>query len=258
LYGLVDDVYGVARDGAGTAVADGSLLSGELLSAWRDFEQSGDLIGLFERKRFRRRITDGFSGRNQRGTDLLATAGGAVLALAVVQAESAAETVTHTWRGLDAGAALLGPTRGLDRPSHDLRDRLHRVVADWQSGLVAAIQRVAESNRRLDTIASQQLDGLTAVLAGVALDNLGSVGVTARGRAALEAVMGPGRVAEIVTGARTRLVADIAEVLVAEKQRFLDLLESPETVRAAHDSLRDAARRADYARHSEALDEEMA
>jgi len=258
LYGLVDDIYGVARDGAGTAVADGSLLSGELLSAWRDFEQSGDLVGLFERKRFRRRITDGFSGRNQRGTDLLATAGGAVLALAVVQAESAADAVSRSWRGLDAGAALLAPTRGLDRPSHDLRDRLHRVVADWQLGLVSAIQRVAESNRRLDAIAGQQLDSLTAVLAGVALDNLGSVGVTARGRAALEAVMGPGRIAEIVTGARSRLIADIADVLAAEKQRFLDLLESPETVQAAHDALRDAARRADYARHSEALDEEMA
>ena len=70
--------------------------------------------------------------------------------------------------------------------------------------------------------------------------------------------MGPGRIAEIVTGARTRLVADIAEVLVAEKQRFLDLLDSPEVIEVAHDSLRDAARRADYARHSEALDEEMA
>jgi hypothetical protein len=69
--------------------------------------------------------------------------------------------------------------------------------------------------------------------------------------------MGPGRIAEIVTGSRTRLVADIAEVLASEKQRFLDLLDSPETVRAAHDSLRDAARRADYARHSETLDEEM-
>jgi hypothetical protein len=257
LYGLVDDIYGVARDGIGTAIADGSLLSGEFLSAWRDFEQSGDLGGLFERKRFRRRLTDGFSGRNQRGSDLLVTAGGAVLALAVVQAESAAEAVTHTWKELEAGSALIAPTRGLDRPSHDLRDRLHRVVSDWQAGLSGAILRVADSNRKLAQIADQQLDGLTAVLAGVALDNLGSVGVTARGRAALEAVMGPGRIAEIVTGSRTRLVADIAEVLASEKQRFLDLLDSPETVRAAHDSLRDAARRADYARHSETLDEEM-
>jgi hypothetical protein len=101
------------------------------------------------------------------------------------------------------------------------------------------------------------MDGLTAVLAGVALDNLGSVGVTARGRAALEAVMGPGRIAEIVTGSRTRLVADINDVLTGEKQRFLELLDSPESVAAAHDALRDAARQADYARHNEALDEEL-
>jgi energy-coupling factor transporter ATP-binding protein EcfA2 len=258
LYGLVDDIYRIARDGVGNSIASGSLLSGEFLSSWRDFEQSGDLAGLFERRRFRRRLTEGFSGRNQRGADLLANAGGAVLALAVVQAESAAEAVTRTWKELDAGSALLAPTRGLDRPSHDLRDRLQRVVADWQAGLTTSLQRAAESNRKVAAIAAQQLDGLTAVLAGVALDNLGAVGVTARGRAALEAVMGPGRIAEIVTGSRTRLVADIDRVLAEEKRRFLDLLESPENVRAAHDSLRDAASRADYARHSESLDEEMA
>jgi len=257
LYGVVDDIYDVARDGTGTSVADGSLLSGELLSAWRDFEQSGDLAGLFERKRFRRRLTEGFSGRNQRGSDLLATAGSAVLALAIVQAESAAESVTRTWKELEAGSALLAPTRGLDRPSLDLRDRLQRVVSDWQSGLTTAIQRVAGSNRKLAAIAGSQMEGLTAVLAGVALDNLGSVGVTARGRAALEAVMGTGHIAEIVTGSRTRLVAAVNDVLTGEKQRFLELLESPESVRAAHDALREAARQADYARHNEALDEEL-
>ena len=52
-----------------------------------------------------------------------------------------------------------------------------------------------------------------------------------------------------------QLLAAIASVLEVEQQRFLDLLDSPETVQAAHDTLREAARRADYARHTDALDE---
>ena len=108
---------------------------------------------------------------------------------------------------------------------------------------------------RLGSIAQHQLEGLTAVLAGVALDDLGQLGITARGRTALESVTGPGVVQRIVDESRKQLFAAIADVLEVEQQRFLDLLDSPETVQAAHDTLREAARQADYARHTDALDE---
>jgi len=255
LYGSAADVYGKTLDSISNAMSDGSLLSGELLSAWRDFDEYGDLAGLFERRRFRRRVADGFSSRNQRGAQLAQAASAAVQALAVVHAEGAAEEVARVWKLTDAGRMLLAPTRGLDRPSHDLRTRLDRVVADWRAQLTTAIQREAASNRKLGAIAQHQLEGLTAVLAGVVLDDLSRLGVTARGRAALESVTGPDVVRRMVDTSREQILAAIAAVLEVEQQRFLDLLDSPETVQAAHDTLREAARRADYARHTDALDE---
>jgi len=255
LYGSAADVYGHALTRVSNSISDGSLLSGELLSAWRDFDESGDLAGLFERRRFRRRVTDGFASRNQRGAQLAQAAGAAVHALAVVQAEGAAEEVVRVWKLTDAGRILLAPTRGLDRPSHDLRTRFERVVADWRAQLTTAIQQAASDHRKLGAIAQHQLEGLTAVLAGAVLDDLGRVGVTAQGRAALESVTGPDAVRRMVDASRTQLLAAIGSVLEVEQQRFLELLDSPETVQAAHDTLREAARRADYARHTDALDE---
>lgn len=256
LYDASDEVYGQALDRVTAALSDGSLLGGELLTAWRDFDESGDLAGLFERRRFRRRVTDGFSGRNQRGAQLTQAAAAAILALAVVQAEGAAEAVAREWKLSEAGRMLLAPTRGLDRPSHDLRTRLERVVTDWKAQLAAVVEREALAKRKVAAIAQQQLDGLTAVFAGVALDDFASVGVTARGRAALESVLGPEVVRSVVDTSRVRLTTAIAAVLDSEQQRFLDLVDSPKTIEAAHDLLRDAARRADYARHTDALDEE--
>ncbi len=255
LYDAAGEVYGRASRSVTNAVTGGSLLSGELLTRWRDFDDSGDLAGLFERRRFRRRVSDGFASRNQRGAHLAQAAGDAIYALAVVHAEGAAEEVARLWKLNDAGRVLLEPTRGLDRPSHDLRARLERVVADWRAQITAAIQREASGNRKLSAIAQHQLDGLTGLLAGVALDDLGHVGLTARGRAALESVTGPGVVGRLVEASRDQLFSAISTVLEGEKQRFLDLLDSPETVKAAHDTLREAARRADYARHTDALDE---
>jgi len=255
LYASAADVYDQTLNSVSNAISQGSLLSGELLSAWRDFDDSGDLAGLFERRRFRRRVTDGLSGRNQRGAQLAEAASAAVHSLTVVHAEGAAEEVARLWKLTEAGRLLLAPTRGLDRPSHDLRTRLERVVADWRTQLTTAIQREADSNRKLGSIAQHQLEGLTAVLAGVALDDLDQLGVTARGRAALESVTSPDVVRRIVDASRAQLLEAIAAVLEVEQQRFLDLLDSPETVLAAHDTLREAARQADYARHTDALDE---
>ena len=255
LYASAAEVYGEALARVTDAVADGSLLSGELLSAWRDFDDSGDLAGLFERRRFRRRVADGIASRNQRGAQLAQAAGAAVHALTVVQAEGAAEEVARVWKLTDAGRTLLAPTRGLDRPSHDLRTRLERVVADWRAQVTTAIQRESSGNRKLGAIAQHQLEGLTAVLAGVILDDTAHVGLTARGRAALESVMGADVVGRVVDASRKELLGGISAVLEVEQQRFLELVDSPDTVRAAHDTLREAARRADYARHTDALDE---
>jgi hypothetical protein len=82
----------------------------------------------------------------------------------------------------------------------------------------------------------------------------GRGGASEVGRRLLEAIFGRERLDELVSAAHGDLQANVASLLQEEKQRFLDLLDSPETVRATQDTLRDAARRAEYARHTDFLD----
>jgi len=82
----------------------------------------------------------------------------------------------------------------------------------------------------------------------------GRGGASEVGRRLLAAIFGGDRLEEIVAAAHGDLQARVSRLLQEEKQRFLDLLDSPETVRATQDTLRDAARRAEYARHADFLD----
>lgn len=250
LYGAAQTIYDASLDNVATALSDGSLLRGRLLTAWREFEESGDVADLVDKRRLRRRLSDGLTSRSQRARAVGDAVHAAVLSLVVVYAESAADAAARVWHESDAGRALLAPTRGLDRPSQDLRHRLDRVVAEWQAGLTAALHRAGERNRKLAQALEHRADAVTAVLTAVVL--AGPNGAPAV-RSALESLVGA-QSTEMVSQAHRALMRSVGEIFHTERQRFLDLTESPETLRAARNTLREAAQRADYARHSDALE----
>lgn len=250
LYDAVDTIYAASLENAATALSDGSLVQGRLLSAWREFDESGDVSELVEKRRLRRRIAEGLTGRNQRARAVGDAAHAAVLSLLVVHAESAAEAATRAWQQSDAGRALLAPTRGLDRPSQDLRQRLDRLVAEWQASLTRALHDAGDRNRKVAHVLEHQSESLTAALTVVALSD--RQGVPA-GRTALESMLGS-QVDELVTRAHRALLHSVGEVFQGEEQRFLELTDSPDTLLAARNTLREAAQQADYARHTDALD----
>lgn len=257
LYGAADTIYGASLDNVGTTLGNGSLLRGRLLTAWRDFEGSGDVAGLVEKRRLRRRLAEGITGRNQRARSVVDAAHEAVLSVLVVYAESAADAAARVWQESDAGRSLLAPTRGLDRPSQDLRQRLDRVVAEWQAGLASAARNAAGRNRRLAHVLEHQSESVTAALSVVALSRGAAAvpdGVAETGRSVLTSLIGQQPLEDIIGTAHDALLRSVDEVFAAEKQRFLDLTESPDTLRAARNTLREAAQQADYARHSEVLD----
>jgi hypothetical protein len=82
----------------------------------------------------------------------------------------------------------------------------------------------------------------------------GPAGHSEVGRRLLEAIFGRDRLEQMIAAAHSDLQANVDRLLQEEKQRFLDLLDSPDTVRATQDTLREAARRAEYARHTDFLD----
>jgi len=116
--------------------------------------------------------------------------------------------------------------------------------------------RVEGSDKRMTTkFLAFGVNGVGATLMIVVLEHAaGRGGASEVGRRLLEAIFGHDRLEEMVAAAHADLQASVSRLLQEEQQRFLDLLDSPKTVRATQDTLRDAARRAEYARHSDFLD----
>ena len=259
LYTEAESVYAEAIGFIARESSDGTLLSGEVLAQWQEFVGTGEMVRSVEERvtRIRERLVEGVTGRRTRSTEVAEAVAGGLQSLAVGYAESAAEAVTRAWTADDAGARLLAPTRGLDRASHDLRTRVERIVRDWQAEILETV-RVEGSDQRMTTkFLAFGVNGVGVTLMVVALEHAavrsGSRASEA-GRRLLQAIFGRDRLDELVAAAHEDLQASLARLMHEEKQRYLDLLDSPDTVRATQDTLREAARRAEYARHTDFLD----
>jgi hypothetical protein len=119
--------------------------------------------------------------------------------------------------------------------------------------------RVEGSDKRMTAkFLAFGVNGVGSTLMVVALEHAaGRGGASEVGRRLLEAIFGPEKLDELVAAARGDLQANVVRLLQDEKQRFLDLLDSPDTIRATQDTLREAARRAEYARHTDFLDGDL-
>ncbi len=259
LYSEAETIYGEAIGFIARESSDGTLLSGEVLAQWQEFVGTGEMVRSVEERvtRIRERLVEGVTGRRTRSTEVAEAVAAGLQSLAVGYAESAAEAVTRAWMADDAGVTLLAPTRGLDRASHDLRTRVERIIRDWQAEILETV-RVEGSDQRMTTkFLAFGVNGVGATLMVVALEHAAARSggrASEAGRRLLQAIFGRDRLEELVAAAHEDLQASLARVMHEEKQRYLDLLDSPDTVRATQDTLREAARRAEYARHTDFLD----
>ena len=260
LYAQAEGIYSEAATFVDRESSDGTLLSGEVLAQWQEFVGTGEMVRSVEERvtRIRERVVEGVRGKRTRSTEVAEAVEAALQSLVVGYAESAAEAVNRGWDAEEAGRALLAATRGLDRASHELRARAERIIRDWQAEVLETV-RVEGSDKRMSTkFLAFGVNGVGATLMIVVLEHAaGRGGASEVGRRLLEAIFGRERLDELVTAAHADLQANVASLLQEEKQRFLDLLDSPETVRATQDTLRDAARRAEYARHTDFLDGDL-
>jgi hypothetical protein len=260
LYSQAEGIYAEATTFVARESSDGTLLSGEVLAQWQEFVGTGEMVRSVEERvtRIRERLVEGVRGKRTRSTEVAEAVEAALQSLVVGYAESAAEAVNRAWDAEEAGRALLAATRGLDRASHELRARAERIIRDWQAEVLETV-RVEGSDKRMSTkFLAFGVNGVGATLMIVVLGHAaGRGGASEVGRRLLEAIFGRERLDELVAAAHADLQANVARLLQEEKQRFLDLLDSPETVRATQDTLRDAARRAEYARHTDFLDGDL-
>ena len=257
LYSQAEGIYAEAATFIARESSDGTLLSGEVLAQWQEFVGTGEMVRSVEERvtRIRERLVEGVRGKRTRSTEIAEAVEAALQSLVVGYAESAAEAVNRAWGTEEAGRALLASTRGLDRASHELRTRAERIIRDWQAEVLETVRVEGSDKRMTAKFLAFGVNGVGATLMVVVLERAaGPRGTSEVGRRLLEAIFGRDKLEELAAAAHTDLQANVARLLQEEKQRFLDLLDSPETIRATQDTLREAARRAEYARHTDFLD----
>lgn len=260
----LENCYDKAAEDIAAATGDGSLLRGDVLARWQDFVGTGELLRSVEEKvgRIRDRLMDGVSGKRTRSHEVSEAIEQGVRMLLLEHAESAAEAVARSWNAVEAGSSLLDSTHGLERASRDFRAKAERTVRDWQQGVLELVRTEGADKRMTAKFLAFGVNGIGVALMIVMFSHKAALiggeagGTAVIGQKLLEAIFGDQAVRRLAEQAHADLGARVATLLDEEKQRYAQLLDLPETVKASQASLRDAARNAEYARHTDFLNEQ--
>ncbi|AXT86741.1 ABC transporter [Aeromicrobium sp. A1-2] len=262
LHGEVETIFRKALDTFATQSADGTILRGEVLARWQEFVGTGELLRSVEEKvsRIRDRFVDGVTGKRTRSTEVVEAIESGLQMLLVEHAEAAAEAGSRAWASVPAGRTLLAANRGIDRASRDFRVRAERMVHDWRQSVLELVRVEGADKRMTARFLAFGVNGIGVALMVVVFSRNGE-GKEAGGTAALahkllDAIFGEEVVISLADRAQADLEARAAGLFQSEIQRFLDLVESPQTIKANQDVLRESARQAEYARHSDFLNGE--
>lgn len=240
-----------------TASADGTLLRGEVLARWQEFIGTGELLRSLETRigGLRDRLVGMIKGQPQQADKVTVAVESGLETLILEHAESAAERAEASWQSLAAGQVLLGEAgEDLGRASRDFRRRTERAVRDWQNDVLDMVRSEGADKRSTARFLAFGVNGLGVALmivvfahtAGVTMAEGGIAGGTAvLGQKLLEAVFGDQAVRTLAERARRELEVRVTELLGAEQERYLSLLDSLEVRADSPDLLRACARRVD-------------
>ena len=262
LQDAVVDVHGEAAELLARGTSDGTLLRGEVLARWQDYVGNGELLRSVEDRvsRIRDRFVDQVTGKRTRSAEVEGAVLAGVQTVVVEQLESAAEATYDAWRHDTAGKALLAGSVGLDRASRDLRVKAERLARDWQDRVTELVRDEGSDKRLTAKFLAFGVSGVAVTLMVDVLVHRATT-VPASGELArrlLVAIFGEDAARRLAAAAHADLVTRLDAVVESELQRYLGLIASPTTISAAQSRLRDAARRAEYARHTDFLDGETA
>jgi hypothetical protein len=236
------NAYDEAAAALDEATQDGTLLRGEVLARWQEFVGTGEFMRTLEDKvgRVRDRLMKVARSQAQPAQRLTVAVESSLETLIVEYAESAAERAALAWRSLPAGGDLLQASNvDISRASRQFRGDVERTVREWQSDVLDLVRTEGSDRRATARFLAYGVNGLGVVLmiavfsqtAGLTGAEVGVAGGTALlGQRLLEAVFGDQAVRRLVEQARRDLSQRVEEDLLgAERQRFLDLLDTRTT-----------------------------
>ncbi|MDO9380704.1 MAG: ABC transporter [Nocardioidaceae bacterium] len=241
------------------ALADGTVVSGALAARWQDFVGSGDLVRSLEDRvsRIRSRVVDSVTGRRDRSGEVLAAVEHAVDLTLLEHAERLAEATERAWVASSEGRAVVDAHGGgLGKAPRDFRMRAERTVRDWL-GAVLVLVREGVADKRLNAnVLAMGVNGLAAAVSVAVLTRASDRTDDAAGdsgRRLLDAVLGAAEVEVLLDRARLDLQLRSSALLRSERERFAALLSRFDAGGRAADNIREAARRAEDARHTDLL-----
>jgi len=262
LYRDVDTPYRNALETFTRQSSDGTLLRGEVLARWQEFVGTGELLRSVEEKvsRIRDRFVDGMTGKRTRSKEIVDAIETSVAMLVVEQSETAAEAAARAWSESEAGRSLIANTRGLDRASREFRVKAERMVHDWRQAVLELVRVEGADKRMTAKFLAFGVNGIGVALMIVMFsedgDGIEDSGTAALGRKLLNAIFGEHAVDGLVDKAHADLESRVAALLEGEMQRYLEALDTPDTLKAGQAVLRESARQAEYARHADFLNGE--
>jgi hypothetical protein len=256
-----DRAYDRAVDDVVDAMADGTLLRGEVLARWQEFVGTGELLRGLETKVgwVRDRLVNAIKGKPQQAERVSVAVESGLETLILEHAESAAERAEASWSSVAPGQALLASApEDLGRASRDLRRKAERAVREWQQDVLDMVRTEGAEKRSTARFLAFGVNGLSVALmvvvfaytAGITGAEVGIAGGSAvLGQKLLEAVFGDQAVRSLAERARRSLGTRVRELLDEERARYLGLLDALGLDPQAAEQLRAAARRVDDVRY---------
>lgn len=254
----VDAAYESAAADIDAASGDGSLLRGEVMARWQEFVGTGELMRSLETKvgRLRDRVTAAVQGKPAPGADLAEALESGVETLVLSAAEGAAERAAVAWADDPAGRALLAGD-DLRHSSPGLAEATARAVRDWQGFVLDLVRRQGQGKRATARYLAFGVNGLGLLVMIVVFAHTGGLvageiavagGASALSQKILEAVLGDQAVRSLAESARADLRRRVAELLDAERTRFLSRLDAASVDEGAGAALRAAVQDVEDAR----------
>lgn len=242
--------YEKALTSIDTALSDGSLLRGEVLSRWHDFVGTGDFFRSLDNTigRLRDRVGSALRGQPaaaQKVEDALETG---IYAVVMDAAARASEGIRARWRATRAGRSLLQrldaaptPTGSASPAGASPEEEFSAAVAAeirlWQASVLDMIREEGAGKRQRARFLSLSVNAvavlmmvaafsLTGGLTGVEVGIAGGSGVV--GAKLLESIFGEDAVRRMATRARTDLLERMGALLREHGRPFTELLAETE------------------------------
>ena len=231
LHQEVTAAYVAALMAVERAMADGTLLRGEVLARWQEFVGTGEFLRQVEAgiSRLRDRITAAIKGNPPPTSDLGEALESGVAELLTAQGRGAAAAILRRWRQLPGGPELVAAHPELATPEPEGAAKVERLVRDWQGDVLELIRAEGNDRRTAARVLSFGVNGVGIILMLLVFSQTGGItggevgiagGSAVLAQRILEAIFGDQAVRDLAAKARRQLMSKTEDLYAVEQARL--------------------------------------